>query len=163
MTGDFGTIDSNLAGSGFALSSADQTNLRTAGKWARFLAIIGLVSMALVVLMMLFGGGTMMALMMGGGMGASPYDTGAAVGAGAFMFIFYGIFIAAGIYLYWLLYQFGDKAMKAVDSGNTALMSESLAAQSKMYKIIGILAAIYLGFLALAILFAVIGGAAAFL
>jgi len=156
MTEDFGTLDAGMSTAGTTLSATDMANLRTAGKWARFMAIVALVLMAIGVLTMLLFGGTMMA-MMGGGMGSEM--AGAGIGMGVFAIIYIPI-LAFSIYVYWKLYVFGSKAMTAVDTNNSAAMSESLSSLGTVFKVTGILTAIFLGFYALALVMGLLGGLA---
>lgn len=160
MLGDSGTIDSGMiAGGGMTLTDADMRNLRTAGKWARFMAILSLALMALLVLGLLFGGSSLILAGLGGG---ADDELGTIMaGAGVMVLFIYGLFILFAVYLYYLLYQFGSKAVRAVDSGDHAAMSEALAAQSRLYKIIGILTAVYLVLLAIGLIGGIVAGAAA--
>lgn len=158
MTEDFGTLDAGMGNSGLTLTANDLSNLRTAGKWGRFLAISGLVIIGLSVLAMLFFGGTMLTMMsMGSGMG----DLGG-VGAigGTFIFIIYGIVFAISGYIYWMLYQFSTNAIKAADSGSQAAVTDAFSSLKSMLKVSGIILAIFLSIYALIFLIGIIGVAA---
>ena len=160
MYSDDATMDTGLGGT-LALSSEDKLNLRSAGKWGRILGIVGMVILGLFLVAILFGGGSFLTLLLGAGL----EDDGFSAGMGAFgavTMVFYGAFILFGLYLYYLLYNFGDKAVRAVDTNNTAAMSEAFASQSRLYKILGIATMIYVALMALGLLTMVVGiGAAA--
>lgn len=137
------------------LSAKDAQNLQEGAKWARFISIVSLVMLGLVLTGLVVFGGTMltMATMQGGA---------AAAGAVTGVFIIYGVIFFIGLYLTWMQYKFSSRAIDAVKSGDQLALTESLSAQRKMYKVSGIIMAIYLGFAALGLLMAVLGGAAAF-
>ena len=145
-------LDSSY-GNGPALSSADTANLRKAGKWARFIGIVAMVGIGIFLFFLFVSGGTMIASM---GLG----DAG---GLGVVVLVIYGALMLFSLYMMYLQYQFGTQAVQAVDRDDNGALSQSLAALSKYYKITGVLMAIYLGIMALGIVFAVIGGAASFL
>lgn len=152
---DYGTIDGGLGYTGLTLSTVDTNNLRTAGKWGRFIAISGLVVMGLAILLMLFFGGTMLTLMSMSEMG------GAGALGGTFLFVFYGVIFAISIFIYWMLFQFSSNAIKAADSGSPEAMAASISSLKTMLKVVGILWAVYLGFVALMIVITLVGGLAA--
>lgn len=156
MTDDYGTIDAGMSTTGIQLTSTDLANLRTAGKWGRFIAIVSLIGMALMILLVLFFGGTMMAL-------ASPEMGAMGAAGGTFVLIIYLAMFALYIYPLVKLYQFSTNAIKAADSGNSVAASDSFAALGSMYKFMGILLVIVLGLYALFFVLALIGGAASML
>ncbi len=142
------TLDSGY-GSSLALSTTSAANLRKAGKWARFIGIFGLVIMGLTVIGLLFFGGTLLSLdSAGGGLGAG------------LMLLFYLPFVALGVYLVYLQYNFGSKAMEAVDNQSPQSMEVALASLSRYYKISGILLMVYLVLMVLGLIGMVIGGMA---
>ena len=140
-------------GTGPSLSSADAANLRNAGKWARFIAIVAMVGIG-IFLFTLIVGGSSMAASMGLGDGA---------GIGLVVLLIYGALMVFSLYLMYLQYQFGNHAMQAVDRSDGSALSQSLAALGRYYKITGVIMAIYLVLLAVGILFAILGGAMSFL
>ena len=153
MQADYTPLDSNYTTNGLQLNGPDLENLREAGKWARFLAIIFLVMIALIVLFALIFGGTLMAF---SGLGA---EAGA---VGVVMLIALGLGLALYIYPIIKLYQFGTKIMAGVDNGNTVMASESYDALRGMFKFLGILMIIGLALQALQfilLLFSGIGAA----
>lgn len=143
----------NSYGAGPSLSSADAANLRNAGKWARFIAIVAMVGIG-IFLFTLIVGGSSMAASMGLGDGA---------GLGLVVLLIYGALMVFMLYLMYLQYQFGNQAMQAVDRSDGSALSQSLAALGRYYKITGVIMVIYLGLLVVGILFAILGGAMSFL
>lgn len=154
MTDDYGTIDGGMATSGIQLTATDLSNLRTAGKWGRFIAIVTLVSIGLMVLVMLFFGGTLLAT-------ASPEMAGLGAVGTTMILLIYGAMFALYIYPTVMLYKFSTNVIRAADSGNAVAASDAFASLKRMFKFMGILIAIVLGLYALMFVFMLIGGAAA--
>lgn len=150
MTSDFDTLDDGIGRVGLTLSMADKENLRSAGKWGRFLAIVTFVFLGLGLIGALFAGGTMMSVMTGSDMG----------GFGALSMVLYLLaFVFYGVIAY-LVYEFSTKAIRAVDNDDQTAMTASFRALKRLYAIFGILTVITLGFYLFIILF---GAAAAFI
>jgi len=152
---DYGTIDGSLGSAGLTLSTTDTDNLRSAGKWGRFISISGLIIIGLGVLFMLFFGSSLIAAMSMADMGGP----GAAIG-GSFVFVVYAIIFAISIFIYWMLYKFSTNAIKAADSGSSAAMTASIISLKNMLKIIGILWLLYLALIVLTIVLGLVGGVA---
>jgi hypothetical protein len=117
--------------------------LTQAGKWAKFIAIVGFIFCILFVIIGLFAG-TLISSSLGSlGAGAS------AIGAGAIAVIY--IVIAL---LYVLpcifLFRFGSKVQAAVRSNDLHAMNTSLKNLKSFFKYIGILVIIVLSIYALA-------------
>lgn len=153
MTDDYGTIDAGMSTTGIQLTSTDLINLKTAGKWGRFISIVSLVSIGLMMLGLLFFGGTMMAL------ASSDLGAAGALGGTAIL-IFYGLLFALYIYPTVMLYKFSTNVIKAADNGNPTAASEAFASLKSMFKFMGILLAIILGLYALFFVLALLGGVA---
>lgn len=157
---DFETLDAGLGSANLALSPTDASNLRTAGKWGRFIAITGLVLIGIGIVSMLIFGSSLVA------MGSSPELAMLTGGAGSFFIVllaFYGIIFAVSIYLYWQLLQFSTNAIKAADTGSQVAMTASFESLKTMFKITGIMVAIMLGLYALTFVLTILGGLASFL
>lgn len=153
MIDDYGTIDAGMSTTGIQLTSTDLANLKTAGKWGRFISIVILVSIGLMMLGIIFFGGTMMAVA-----GADLGPAGAF--GGTAIIIVYGLLFALYIYPTVMLYKFSTNVIKAVDNGNSTAASEAFASLKSMFKFMGILIAIILGFYALFFVLALLGGVA---
>ena len=150
------TLDSGY-GSSLVIDPTAAANLRKAGKWARFVGIVSMVSIGLVVVLLVLFGGSFFALALGTQAG------GAAGGMIMGMVVLYGIFFAIVFYLTYLLYDFGAKALATVDRGDTMAMAESFASLGRLLKIFGILTIIQLIFTGIGVLSMVAGGMASFL
>ncbi|CAH1000669.1 hypothetical protein LEM8419_01803 [Neolewinella maritima] len=149
MIGDT-TLDSGY-GSGLTVDGLAAANLRKAGKWARFLGIVTMVSIGIGVILLVLFGGTFLALALGSG--------GEAVGgAMTGILIVYGVIFALFFYLTYLLYNFGAKAVATVDRGDTVAMAEAFASLSRLLKIFGIFTIIQLLFTAIAFIGIAVGG-----
>ena len=150
-------LDDNYAG-GPGLPPEGSRNLRKAGKWGRFLGIVYMVFIGIGVLIMFLFGGTMMTI---AGMG-NPQGPNIA----QFMLpmlLFYGVFFAIFLYLAYLLYNFGSKAMVAVDRGDETAITASFGSLGRLFKILGIVTIIQLAFTALSVVIFLFSGAAALL
>jgi hypothetical protein len=130
--------------------------LKGASPWVRFVAIVGFIMLGIGLLagiFMLFGISSLPFLVGGGLMG------GAAVAMGAVFFIFYlGMLI---LYFFPVLfaYRFGTGIKKFVFSGNSADLEYAFKSNKSLWKFIGILVIIMLGFFALMLVIMLIGAA----
>ena len=156
MIGDTTTLDTGYGANGLTLTTEATANLRKAGKWGRFIGIVYMCLIAAFILFFIVGGSTFFAMMGLGG----PAGGGDGLGAGVFGFflVIYGLVFAFTFYLMYLLYQFGNKAMAAVDSNDSAALVSSLGSLGRLCKITGILIIIYLAFMGLGLIFGLVGG-----
>ena len=152
MQADYSPLDSGMTTGAITLSNFDLQHLRTAGKWARFVAVVSLVFLALAVLFIVVFGATMLSYL--------PIGTLSGPGAfeGLLMLVVYGVMGALYIYVLIKLYQFGSKAVRGVDSTNYNLISDAVAALKSMFKVIGILTAVVLAFYVFSFLMLMISG-----
>jgi hypothetical protein len=128
--------------------------LRDAARWAKFLAIVGFIGCGLVVLFGLFAG-TIFARLYN-----VPGMEGAAVsGLGAGYAIFY--ILMALLYFFPCLYtyNFGRKMQVALRSNDQTQLIQSFKNLKSCYRFLGILTIIWLGLVAIGMLFAIIGPA----
>jgi Family of unknown function (DUF5362) len=129
---------------GLQLDINAKTHLKETAKWAKLLAIIGMIIMGFVVLLgivMMVSISSLSSLspelgMMGGMMG---------VGVG----LFYIAMAVLYIYPIWKLYQFADLSKKALMSEDSDLLRQAFEAQKSMYKFWGILMIVLLAIYAL--------------
>lgn len=115
------------------VSSAAADFLRTAAKWAMFLAILGFIGIAFMIL----GALTMLAA---GGAAAgmdSPYGAGAAMAPGI-MGVMYLVFAVLYIFPVIYLYKFSSNAKEAVNSNNSERLTAALENLKSHYKFVGI-------------------------
>ena len=148
-------LDTDYRGSAPLLPSEGSANLRKAGKWGRFLGIVSMVGVGLMIVMVLLLGGTLLSF--GGD------QTG---NIGQWMIpvvLLYGAMFAVMLYLSYLLYHFGAKAMTAVDTGSSADMTASFGSLGRLLKILGILTVIQLIFGGISFAIMVLSGGAALL
>lgn len=150
------TLDDNFineSDSGISLSPGGIRALTEAGKWARFIAIVAFVGLGLMVI-----GGIVMSAMMGQMSG--EFESAGMGGMGAFMGVIY-IVIALLYFLPVLyLYRFATKVINGIRSSSNHEVNDGLAQLKSHYKFIGILMLVMLGFYAIVIVFAGLGGAA---
>jgi hypothetical protein len=111
-------------------------SLSDAGKWARIIAIIGLVGIILALLFLtLFSSlfGVAMSNFMGSELGA-----GMAAMTGIIIGIVFIVAIIAGVFLY-LLLRFGNKVQQGLISGNPVLVEQGTGALKNYFVLMGIL------------------------
>lgn len=133
------TLDGGYGGS-LTIDSGTAANLRKAGKWARFIGIVTMVFIGLAVVAVVGFGSTFLAMAMGPtlGTGGGGFITG--------ILGFYVLMLAIFFYLTYLLYNFGAKAMEAVDQQDGVAMNSSFSSLSRLLKIYGVLMIIQLAF-----------------
>ncbi|MEO0687376.1 MAG: hypothetical protein AAFY76_20590 [Cyanobacteria bacterium J06649_11] len=151
MLSDFNNpIDGGLA-SGGSLSTELRTHLKTAGKWGRFIAIVGFVILGITIFSALIMGGGMATAMMGldGGAGMAGFGVG--------IMVFYVLFLGFILYIYYLLYRFSTQAISAADGDDPIAAAESMKAMATILKIVGVLTALYLGIVAFGFIAAILG------
>lgn len=136
------------------LTPLDTDILRRTAKWARFLSIVGFISIALMLLAGIFAGS-----LMGGLMGRQSAMTGMpmnnVMGAMGTLYTVIFIFIAV-LYFFPLLflYRFSSRALQAVNGAfDGTAFTGSLDSLRKLFTYVGVLTAIVLCFYAIAILF----------
>jgi len=125
--------------------------LNEAGRWSRFLAIIGFIYCGLMVIVGLFFGslmGRMMPVM--GDSGMSTIGSGF---LGVFIIIMSLIMFFPALYLW----NFSSKIRKALNNNDQPLLTEALKNLKSFFKFYGILLIVVLSFYALAVIFAIIG------
>lgn len=117
-------------------------------KWAKFLAIVGFVSIGL----MLVGG-----LFVGSSMSALSGATGAM--SGALLVALY--FLIAGLYFYpvYALYKFAKNIKLAIEHNNNNAFATGIRYLKGMFKYMGIITVIFLSLYALLFMFGILGAA----
>lgn len=130
--------------------------LRTAGKWGRFVSITAMVLIGLFVVMLIFGGGAMLAALTTG-LPDGGSSAGAGIG-GTVILVIYFIAFAIGFFLYYLLLQFSNNAIRAANTGSEAQVTAAMKPLATFFKIFGILTAIYVAIIGLALIGGIAGG-----
>jgi hypothetical protein len=144
---------------GMVLSEEALYYLQTGAKWAKFLAIMGFIGCAFVVLMGLFAGSLFSRV--GGAM--QGYG-GAAQGMGAFMSVFYIAFALLYFFPSLYLYQFANFAQKAIMFSNSQDITLAMGKLKSFFKFVGILIIVIISLYLLIVIgvFAMMGTYSAF-
>lgn len=139
------------------IGEADKQLIATSCKWAKFLAILGFVWMGLMVVAVVM---MMLAVLVAG-----SFFSDAMMGPFQItMFVVMMSFALAVSLLYFLplfyLYNYASKGARAVETGDTLMMTESFANLKRFFKFIGIMTIVVFAVYILMILVAVLIGAA---
>jgi len=136
------------SGSGLVVNGESAGYLKETGGWARFLAIVGFCSIALLLVFAFFVGSLMSSLGMGAQLAGMEFLMG----------LYY--FIIALLYFFptLFLFRFASNVIDAVQANDTATLVTALRNLKSCFKFIGILTAIGLGLVILVLLFAVLAG-----
>jgi hypothetical protein len=133
------------------IDSQSNAYLRETAKWAKFLAIIGFIGCALIILIGVFAGSVMATAFSdlgGGGFGG---------GMGVVMAVIYILFALLAFFPYLYLYRFANQMQAALRSNDQAALTTSFGNLKSCFKFVGILTIIVLAFYALALVFGVLG------
>ena len=140
---------------GITLDPVMMGYLRIAAKWGKFLAIVGFVMIGLIVLFGVFFG-TIMGSAMGGAMGAAMPGGEMMGGALAtFMTVLYLLFAVLYFFPVLYLYRFSDKMQVGLRVQSPDVVLESFRNLKSLFKFMGVLTIVILGFYALARVFGV--------
>src|SRR5262245_54328564 len=129
-------IDDSLNTNQLTVSNEGATYLRESGTWGTFLAIIGFVSLGLFVLLALFAS-TIFATM--GGQTGVPTGWISALYLCLALLYFFPVFY---------LYRFSARVKEAVRRKDSALLTGALESMKSLYKFLGIMTVVLLGFYA---------------
>lgn len=138
-----------------------KSHLYETAKWARFLSIVGMISLALMILFGLFFSTIFSSLSNNSFDGAEP-STEWTTGMGMAMGIIY--IIIAIIWFFPLLYllRFSNTIKSAVNSNDQNALNVSFQNLKACFRYIGIVTIIIIALYALILVFAIVGGAAFF-
>lgn len=143
-------LDNNFSDR-FELNAEIKSYLAEAARWAKFIAIVGFVGVGLMVIGALgasFFIGAMAPELQNSGM---PFPT--------FLFsVIYLILAAVAFFPILYLYRFSEKMQMAIRSGDNQTLTNAFYYLKAHYKYYGIMIAVILGFYAIGIIFALIGG-----
>lgn len=156
-----GVIDSNISTDGsMSVSPEIRSYLKESAKWAFFLAIVGFVSIALMVVMGLF-----MGAFMGSTMSQMPPEFGGSAGgmgmgmlSGGFFTVFYLLFALLYFFPTLYLYRFAKKMKVALASDDQLFLSDSFKNLKSMFKFMGIFVAVILVLYAVLLVIAMVSG-----
>ena len=132
--------EANVLSNKIEIDSSGYTHLVETAKWAKFLAIVGIVLSCILVLVALFAG-TFMELFL--------TRTGGESTSTVFVSIAYIIIAALYFFTSLYLYRFGVKMQYALNSNDQQLFNVALQNQRMFYRIMGIIMIIYLSIVAL--------------
>ena len=136
----------------FQLDEQMRYYLLNSTKWARFLAIVGMVTAILIAITAFFTGTIMSTL------SAVQQSSPMPAGIGVMLTIFY----LAGAILYFIpclfLYRFAKRTRTALESSSREQLLSGMDHLNRFFKFVGILTLIYLIIVVLAFVVAIIGG-----
>lgn len=125
--------------------------LMTACRWAKFLSIVGFVFIGLICLGGLFATFALSEIAPMEGAGAMPFDASA---FGLIYLLIGLLYLAPTLYLY----RFATRTKNAVETMNQLDLQEGIRNLKSLFKFMGMLTAIIMGFYGIIIVFAIIGG-----
>ena len=139
-----------------SIDPVTKAHLSEAAKWARFLAILGMIFLVLIILMGLFG-----STMLFSSMNSLEGDASGMAAYGSGIFAGYMIVIAV-IYFFPLLFtlRFANNARTALNTNNQQALNTAFQNLKACFRFIGILTIIGLVFMAIGLIFGVMSAAA---
>lgn len=138
----------NLLSSELHIDSVGSQYLKETAMWARLLGVVGFVFSGLIILGAFFAG-TIMASM--------PTGFNMPVGVGGIITVVYLLIGALSYFISLQAYRFGTKTKTALLNDDQTALTGGLGNLKTMFKIYGIIIVIYLGLIALALIFGVLG------
>ncbi len=135
------------------LNEEAQYFLHQAGKWAKFLGILGFIGTGFIVIASFFMGAIFSTMAM---YQANPYPAG----MGGFMTFFYLLLAVFYFFFSLYLYRFGNKIRTGVEYNDTALVTGGLSNLKSFFKLMGITTIVIIILYVLIIIGVVIGAAA---
>ncbi len=137
------------------LNETSKSFLKETAKWAYFLSILGFILIGFIVLIGIFAGTIFTA------MGSTMPGMGALGGSfGAIMTFVYLLLAAVYVMPVYYLFKFATNIKTAFKQNDAVALTNGLEFLKSHYKFVGILTLILLGFYALMLVFALIGGLA---
>ena len=138
---------------GITLSDDALRQIGQTAKWAQFLAIIGFVFTALIVVAGLFMGSFMSVFREMSGNTQMPHMP--------FMALSVVYVIMGGVYFIpsWFLYKFSTETRKALLGNNEEILTQALANLRRTFKFLGIMTIVVIGLYVLIIIAVMIGAA----
>jgi hypothetical protein len=139
-------VTENLLSSELQIDSFSQSYLAETAKWGTFLSILGFIMSGVIAIIALFIGTILGSL--NGGLGATLPLVGT-----TFITLFYLIIAAVNFFMSFYLYKFSSKMKAALYANDQESLSKSFLNLRSMFRLIGILTAIYIGIILLASIF----------
>ncbi|GET33460.1 hypothetical protein PbJCM13498_23230 [Prolixibacter bellariivorans] len=138
---------------GITLSEVALHHIKQTAKWAQFLAIIGFVGTALIVVAGLFMGTVMSSLSQLGGSEMAKFP---AAWLSAIYIILGGVYFVPS----WFLYKFSTETRTALLGNDEGVLTEALSNLRRTFKFLGIMTIIIIGLYVLVFVGLVVGAAA---
>lgn len=135
---------------GMGIDPTVKVHLSDAAKWARFLAIVGFVICALIVVIGIFAGSVFSFF---SNRYSETETVGWTSGLGAMMTVLYLIIALIYFFPCLFLYRFASNMKQALASNDQQTMTKSFQNLKIMFRYVGILTIIVLAFYAIVILF----------
>ncbi|AMM52805.1 hypothetical protein TH61_07135 [Rufibacter sp. DG15C] len=127
--------------------------LYATAKWGKFLAIVGFVMIGFLILLGIFGG-SFMGAVMNSSMEANGGAANPLAGAmGAFFAVFYLLFAVLYFFPVLYLYKFSTRMQTGLRAKDEGLVESSFENLKSLFKFMGVLTAVILGFYGLIIVF----------
>lgn len=145
-------LDKNIDGNGLVITDQSRAYLTEVAKWGKFLAIVGFISIAFMVV-----AGIIMSLFMGTAM--DSLDGAGAMGfmSGTFLSMFYIVFALIYIMPILYLYRFSNKLKLALVNDNQEVLQESIMNLKSLFKFMGVFTMIILVLYAVLFLIGMVG------
>jgi hypothetical protein len=125
-------------------------HLAETAKWGNFLSIVGFILSGIIALIALFAGTILGSMSRGFG------NSGSMMGAGL-VTIIYLLIAAVYFFMSLFLYRFASKMKIALYSSDQDYLNNSFLNLKNLYRLMGILTIVYLGFLVLALIMGIAG------
>ncbi len=148
-------MEQNITPNNFALQ-VDNGNipyLAEAAKWAKFLAILGFIFCALIIIAAVFAG----PLISTAFSQFDPQATGISVMSGTVIVIYYAIVAALYFFPCLFLFNFASKMQAALRNNDQIYLNSSFKNIKSFFKFWGILTIIFLCIIVIGVIFAIVG------
>jgi hypothetical protein len=133
---------------GMQLEEVAKDYLRESAKWSMFLAILGFIGIGFLALL---------AIIMTSVMSMAPEIPGPFGAIKGFISIFYLVFAIIYLFPIYYLYKYADSTKKALNSGNTELLTKAFSNLKSHHKFLGIAAIIIIALYIIGAIVMVIG------
>ncbi|MBN8835283.1 MAG: hypothetical protein J0H76_12985 [Sphingobacteriales bacterium] len=147
----------NLLNNELTIDPVAYAHLKETAMWARFLGILGFIMSGFVFLFALFAGSILSRVQQSAGPYAGAENPFLSMGTGFITVLYIVLAIISFVFSY-LVYQFGNRTKKGLLNTDQDNLNSGFSNLKILFRIYGIIVIIYLAFIALALLFGIIGG-----
>lgn len=137
----------NLLNADLQIDAVSHSYLAETAKWATFLSVLGFIGSGILAIVAFFAGTAMSTL------SSNPYGGGSAFMGAGFVTALYLVIAIVYFFLSLLLYRFATKMKSALYGTDQEALNNSFLNLKNLYKMMGILAIIYLAMIVLGIIF----------